>query len=70
MEGRWDCAAEHGRRRWEMSSAREYRGNTAEEICSEARRKDTEHAETREGLELERVVSCGSGLIKKKEKHK
>ncbi len=32
-----------------------------EEICSEARRKGTEHAEGCEEFELERVVSCGSG---------
>ncbi len=32
-----------------------------EEICCEARRKGTEHAEACEEFELERVVSCGSG---------
>jgi hypothetical protein len=32
-----------------------------EEICFAARRRGTKHAETREGFELERVVSYGSG---------
>jgi hypothetical protein len=32
------------------------RGN---EFCSALRRKEMEHAETREGFGLERVVSCG-----------
>jgi hypothetical protein len=32
-----------------------------EEICFAARRRGTEHAETREGFELEKVVSCGNG---------
>jgi hypothetical protein len=32
-----------------------------EEICFAARRRGTEHAETGEGCEFERVVSCGSG---------
>ncbi len=31
-----------------------------EEICSAVRRRGTEHVETGEGLELERVVSCSS----------
>ena len=30
------------------------------EFCSALRRRKTEHAETREGFEFERVVSCGS----------
>jgi hypothetical protein len=32
VEGRRGCAVEHGRRRRELTSAREYRGDSAEEI--------------------------------------
>jgi hypothetical protein len=58
---RWSTADDSGswlpRKRIADSAVRKLE----EEICSATGRRDAEHAETREGFELEKVVSCGSG---------
>jgi hypothetical protein len=64
-EGRGSCAVEHGNdgESWlvRKNGAERAQRRREEEICFAARRTGTEHAETREGFEFERVVSCGSG---------
>src|SRR5258707_3084253 len=58
-----DCAVEHGRRRRERtgqeSIVEEGPRKLRMEFCSALRRRETEHAERREGFGLERSVSCG-----------
>ena len=58
---RWSMADDNGNWLVRKSIAETALRKLEEEICFAATRTGTEHAETREGLELERVVSCGSG---------
>jgi len=63
VECRRDCAVEHGRRRREGLSQESIVEAALRKLgmkfCSALRRRETEHAETREGFGFERVVSCG-----------
>jgi len=65
VEGRRDCAVEHGRRHRERLSQESIVETALRklgmEFCSALRRREIEHAETRGRCELEKLVSCGSG---------